>query len=120
MRFFRDQTRRCRFVEGNTAQYHRPTDYCTALEYEHSDLTPQVFNEMSFTENFGRQPRALIVAEMAAELLVIAALDFVTQRHVLPACLYLGGKHYRLHYDDLKKAIAKAEAKVAQLSRGWA
>ena len=42
---------------------------------------------MSFTENFGRQPRALIVAEMAAELLVIAAFDFVTQRHVLPACL---------------------------------
>src|SRR5262245_38063031 len=33
---------------------------------------------MNLTENFGRQPRALIVAEMAAVLLVIAVLDSVT------------------------------------------
>ena len=32
-RFFRDQTRYCRFVEGNTARYHRPTDHCTALQH---------------------------------------------------------------------------------------
>jgi signal transduction histidine kinase len=43
---------------------------------------------MSFTENFGRQPRALIVAEMAAALLVIAAFDFVTDYKIRLALLY--------------------------------
>src|SRR4029450_9479754 len=43
---------------------------------------------MSCTENFGRQPRALIVAEMAAALLVIAAFDFVTDYKILLALLY--------------------------------
>ena len=33
---------------------------------------------MSFTKKFARQPRALIVAEMAATLFVIAAFDFVS------------------------------------------
>ena len=47
---------------------------------------------------------------------VIAAFDFVTSGPYYG--LNLGVIHYRLHYDDLKKAIAKAEAKVAQLSRG--
>jgi len=37
---------------------------------------------MSFTKNFGRQPRALIVAEMAAALLVIATVDFVTDDNI--------------------------------------
>jgi hypothetical protein len=44
MRFFRDQTPRRWFVKGNTAQYHRPSDYFTALENEHSYLTPRFFN----------------------------------------------------------------------------
>ena len=43
---------------------------------------------MSFTENFGRQPRALIVAEMAATLFVIAAFDFVTDYRIRLATLY--------------------------------
>jgi signal transduction histidine kinase len=46
-------------------------------------LTPGGLVSMSFTENFGRQPRALIVAETAAALLVIAAFDFVTD-HKIP------------------------------------
>ena len=33
---------------------------------------------MSFTQKFAHQPRALIVAEMAATLFVIAAFDFVS------------------------------------------
>jgi hypothetical protein len=44
VRFFRDQTRYYWFVEGNTAQDQQTIDYCTALKYEHSDLTPRVFN----------------------------------------------------------------------------
>jgi hypothetical protein len=43
---------------------------------------------MSFTEKFARQPRALIVAEMAAALLVIAAFDFVTDYRIRLATLY--------------------------------
>jgi integrase len=31
---------------------------------------------------------------------------------------HLGGKRHRLHHNDLEKAIAEAEAKAAQLSRG--
>jgi len=31
---------------------------------------------------------------------------------------HLGGKRHRLHHNDLQKAIAEAEAKAAQLSRG--
>src|SRR5690242_13335265 len=31
---------------------------------------------------------------------------------------HVGGKRHRLHYNDLEKAIAEAEAKAAQLSRG--
>jgi integrase len=31
---------------------------------------------------------------------------------------HIGGKRHRLHYNDLEKAIAEAEAKAAQLSRG--
>lgn len=31
---------------------------------------------------------------------------------------HVGGKRYRLHHNDLQKAIAEAEAKAAQLSRG--
>src|SRR5512132_4586118 len=30
----------------------------------------------------------------------------------------IGGKRHRLHFNDLEKAIAEAEAKAAQLSRG--
>ena len=43
---------------------------------------------MSFTEKFARQPRALIVAEMAATLFVIAAFDFVTDYRIRLATLY--------------------------------
>jgi signal transduction histidine kinase len=43
---------------------------------------------MSFTEKFARQPRALIVAEMAAALLIIAALDFVTDYKIRLGLLY--------------------------------
>ena len=43
---------------------------------------------MSFTKNFGRQPRALIVAEMAAALLVIATVDFVTDDKIRLGLLY--------------------------------
>src|SRR6266404_3783488 len=31
---------------------------------------------------------------------------------------HIGGKRHRLHHNDLEKAIAEAEAKAAQLSRG--
>ena len=31
---------------------------------------------------------------------------------------HIGGKRFRLHHNDLEKAIAEAEAKAAQLSRG--
>src|SRR5438876_5572003 len=31
---------------------------------------------------------------------------------------HIGGKRHRLHHNDLGKAIAEAEAKAAQLSRG--
>src|SRR5438105_8556800 len=31
---------------------------------------------------------------------------------------HVGGKRHRLHHNDLEKAIAEAEAKAAQLSRG--
>lgn len=31
---------------------------------------------------------------------------------------HIGGKRYRLHHNDLERAIAEAEAKAAQLSRG--
>ena len=30
---------------------------------------------------------------------------------------HIGGKRHRLHYNDVQKAIAEAEAKAAQLSR---
>jgi len=43
---------------------------------------------MSFTEKFARQPRALIVAEMAATLFVIAAFDFVTDYKIRLGLLY--------------------------------
>src|SRR5262249_12007159 len=43
---------------------------------------------MSFTEKFARQPRALIVAEMAATLFVIAAFDFVTHYKIPLASFY--------------------------------
>jgi signal transduction histidine kinase len=43
---------------------------------------------MNFTEKFARQPRALIVAEMAAALLLIAAFDFVTDYTIRLALLY--------------------------------
>jgi len=43
---------------------------------------------MSFTEKFERQPRALIVAEMAATLFVIAAFDFVTDYKIRLGLLY--------------------------------
>src|SRR6266487_1845304 len=43
---------------------------------------------MNFTEKFARQPRALIVAEMAAALLVIAAFDFVTDYKIPLASFY--------------------------------
>src|SRR5215468_6898241 len=43
---------------------------------------------MNFTKNFARQPRALIVAEMAAALLVIAAVDFVTDDKIRLGLLY--------------------------------
>ena len=43
---------------------------------------------MNFTEKFARQPRALIVAEMAATLFVIAAFDFVTDYRIRLATLY--------------------------------
>jgi len=43
---------------------------------------------MNFTKNFARQPRALIVAEMAAALLVIAAVDFVTDNNIRLGLLY--------------------------------
>src|SRR5260370_22466224 len=31
---------------------------------------------------------------------------------------HIGGKRHRLHFNELEKAIAEAEAKAAQLSRG--
>src|SRR5512133_100389 len=31
---------------------------------------------------------------------------------------HIGGKRHRLHHNDLERAIAEAEAKAAQLSRG--
>jgi signal transduction histidine kinase len=43
---------------------------------------------MNFTKNFARQPRALIVAEMAAALLIIAAVDFVTDYTIRFALFY--------------------------------
>src|SRR5215831_16475311 len=43
---------------------------------------------MNFTKNFARQPRALIVAEMVAALLVIAAVDFVTDNNIRLGLLY--------------------------------
>jgi len=43
---------------------------------------------MNLIENFGRQPRALIVAEMAAALFVIAAFDFVTDYKIPLASFY--------------------------------
>jgi signal transduction histidine kinase len=43
---------------------------------------------MSFTEKFARQPPALIVAEMAATLFVIAAFDFVTDYKIRLGLLY--------------------------------
>jgi signal transduction histidine kinase len=43
---------------------------------------------MNFIENFARQPRALIVVEMAAALLIIAAFDFVTDYTIRLALLY--------------------------------
>src|SRR5262249_14797122 len=42
----------------------------------------------NFTKNFARQPRALIVAEMAAALLVIAAVDFVTDDTIRLGLVY--------------------------------
>jgi len=43
---------------------------------------------MKFIEKFARQPRALIVAEMATALLVIAAFDFVTDYKIPLASFY--------------------------------
>src|SRR6266550_2599746 len=43
---------------------------------------------MNFIEKFTRQPRALIVAEMAAALLIIAAFDFVTDYEIPLASFY--------------------------------
>ena len=43
---------------------------------------------MSSPEKFARQPRALIVAEMAATLFVIAAFDFVTDYKIRLGSLY--------------------------------
>jgi hypothetical protein len=43
---------------------------------------------MNFTENVARQPRALIVAEMAVALLTIAAFDFVTDYKIPLASFY--------------------------------
>ena len=43
---------------------------------------------MNFTEKFARQPRALIVAEMAAVLLLIAVFDFVTDFKIPLATFY--------------------------------
>ena len=43
---------------------------------------------MNFTKNFARQPRALIVAEMAAVLLVIAAVDFLTDDTIRLGLVY--------------------------------
>ena len=43
---------------------------------------------MSFTERFTRQPRALIAGEMAAALLVITALDVVTDYKIPLASFY--------------------------------
>jgi signal transduction histidine kinase len=45
---------------------------------------------MSFTKSFGRQPRALIVAEMAAALLIIAAFDLVTGYKIRLPSVYAG------------------------------
>jgi len=43
---------------------------------------------MNFIKKFARQPRALIVAEMAAALLIIAAFDFVTDYEIPLASFY--------------------------------
>jgi len=40
--FLRDETRRCRFLEENAAKCDLLRDYITALEYDHSNLTPRI------------------------------------------------------------------------------
>ena len=45
---------------------------------------------MRFTQSFARQPRALIVGEMAAALLVIAAFDLVTGKKIRLLSAYAG------------------------------
>jgi signal transduction histidine kinase len=65
---------------------------------------------MSFTEKFARQPRALIVAEMAATLFVIAAFDFVTDYKIRLGLLYAVPIFVLARFCGKKWGIAAAAA----------